>query len=151
MTGLRSQRFGALVLRKYAPFVRQRFKQSLKSVKFYADVELLRDLTNYRLEPHSDHPNKVAVLLFYLPATADRPHLGTSIYVPKDPAFHCAGGPHHPQHWFTRVAIMEYRPNSVFGFCKSSISFHGVEPITESDVQRDPIQVNIKCLARTEP
>ncbi len=140
---LQSEQVITFVLQKFAASLRQRFKESLETVRFYSDTQLIRDFTNYGLGPHSDSPRKVAVLIFYLPATADNPHLGTSIYVPKDPTFGCEGGPHYPYDGFKKVATMEYKPNSAFGFCKSSNSFHGVEPIVESDVQRDLIQFSI--------
>ena len=140
---LQSEQFVTFVLQTFASSVRKRFKESLEMMSFYPEFRLFRDFTDYSVGPHSDHPNKVAVLIFYLPATADRPHLGTSVYVPKDPAFRCAGGPHYSLDRFTRVATMGYKPNSVFSFFKSSISFHGVEPVTESDAQRDLIQFSI--------
>ena len=140
---LRSEQVIKFVLDKFLSSLRQRFKESLETVRFYPVIELVRDFTNYSLGPHSDNPKKVAVLIFYLPATADNPHLGTSIYVPKDPTFRCEGGPHYTRDWFKKVITMEYKPNSVFGFCKTSNSFHGVEPVVESDLQRDLVQFSI--------
>jgi len=38
---------------------------------------LARDLTNHALGPHTDHPQKLISLLFYLPADDALRHLGT--------------------------------------------------------------------------
>lgn len=140
---LQSEEVIRFVLQKFASLVKQRFKESLDTATFYPEFQLVRDSANYSLGPHSDHPTKVAVLIFYLPATADNPHLGTSIYVPKDPTFRCQGGPHYPRERFKKVVTMEYKPNSVFGFLKTSNSFHGVEPVAGAGARRDLIQLSV--------
>ena len=105
----------------------------------------MRDFTNFSLPPHADAEWKVAVFIFYLPPNADHIHLGTSLYVPNNPKFRCKGGPHHPRERFTKVITMEYKPNTMLGFFKTSSSFHGVEAVTETNVQRDLIQHSIIC------
>ncbi|MFP6756765.1 MAG: hypothetical protein VCC99_00895 [Alphaproteobacteria bacterium] len=44
---------------------------------------------------------------------------------------------------------MPYRPNSLFGFLKTDLSFHGVEPIEDEDIARDVILYDI-CVTNPE-
>ena len=143
LSWFKSERFLSTALGIFGPHVQRRFENSAEPPLLRADVQLVRDFTNYSLGPHTDDPKKVVVVLFYLAASADYPHLGTSIYVPKDPEFRCVGGPHYPYDKFERVATMAYAPNSVVGFLKTSNSFHGVEPVKDENVCRDLIQLSI--------
>jgi hypothetical protein len=127
-------RFGQIVLNKFGQYLDQRF--SKEQVSLYDEALLVQDITNYKLGPHTDKPSKVITLLFYLPKDESQKHLGTSMYVPKDPAFRCPGGPHHPHNLFERVWTMPFLPNALFAFLKTDISFHGVEPIADEDCRR---------------
>ncbi len=135
--------FGQMALSKFGQFIDQRFGDSNK-MEFYDEALVVQDYTTYALGPHTDTPKKVLSFLFYLPADASLAHLGTSIYVPKDPNFVCPGGPHHPFEKFDRVVTMPYLPNTLFAFLKTHNSFHGVEPITDTDVRRDLLLYDIK-------
>ena len=92
---------------------------------------------------HTDRPTKAMSFLFYLPPDDTRPHLGTSIYAPRDPQFTCTGGPHHDFAHFHRVYTMPYLPNTLFAFPKTANSFHGVEPIQDNAVRRDLLLYDI--------
>jgi hypothetical protein len=85
----------------------------------------------------------VISLLFYLPEDDTRPHLGTSVYIPKDGQFRCPGGPHHSFDGFERVYAMPYVPNTLFAFPKNDHCFHAVEPIVEPGVRRDLLLYDI--------
>ncbi len=135
--------FKLFLLNRFDAMLRMRFKDSLGSLLFHSDAQLIRDLTNYSLGPHVDHPRKVVVVIFYLPTTADRPGLGTSVYVPHDPAAHDDSGRHYAHEQFARVATMPYLPNSAFGFFKTANSFHGVERVSGPGERRDLIQLSI--------
>ncbi|MCH8197367.1 MAG: hypothetical protein IH904_04715 [Proteobacteria bacterium] len=145
MTWLHGENAIRFLLGKFEPLLKKRFKEALHDVNFHPYIQLLRDFTNYSLTPHTDAIPKVVVFIFYLPPNADHIHLGTSLYVPNDPTFRCEGGPHHPRERFTKVITMEYKPNTMLGFFKTSFSFHGVEPVTATNVQRDLIQYSIVC------
>ncbi len=138
-----SDRFFSAVMGKFEPYLRERFGDRLQEVGFSNEVLVVRDHTNYKLGPHTDAPRRVLSLLFYCPDDDAYSHLGTSIYTPIDPAFRCAGGPHHPHDRFRRYATMEYKPNTLFAFLKTDRSFHGVEPIPDADVLRDLILYDI--------
>lgn len=136
--------FRQLMLERFKPFVSERFKGQ-GPVKIYDESLLVEDITNYALGPHTDTPAKVITVLFYLPKDESQKHLGTSIYVPKDPARRCPGGPHYGYEDFERAATMPFLPNAMFAFVKTDNSFHGVEPVTEPDVRRWLLLYDIKA------
>ena len=141
--------FGQLMLAKFGAYLQQRF-QDLRTQSFVDEALIVRDRTQYFLGPHTDSTSKVLSFLFYLPPDASMAPLGTSLYVPKDPRFTCPGGPHHDFALFRRVCTMEYLPNTLFAFMKTPDSFHGVEPITQPDVQRDLLLYDIR-VAQAQP
>ena len=84
MGWMRGARFGQLVTGKFEAFVMQRFGAK-SEFEFSHETLLVEDITKYSLGPHTDAPRKVVTLLFYLPKDESQKHLGTSIYIPKDP------------------------------------------------------------------
>jgi hypothetical protein len=128
-------RFGHLLFNKFGPYIEERFKGQ-PTPEFYDESLLVQDITNYKLGPHTDSPRKVITLLFYLPKDDSQCHLGTSIYVPKDPNFSCQGGPHYPHDRFENLQTMPFLPNSLFCFLKTYNSFHGVEPVSDENCKR---------------
>ena len=108
------------------------------------ESQLIRHRAGYFLGPHSDLYTKLVVLLIYLASDDSAAHLGTSLYRPKDPNFSCPNSRHYPFDDFVRVETAPYKPNSLLAFLRSDISFHGVEPLSEADVNntagRDLIQ-----------
>lgn len=106
------------------------------------DVRLIRDEKNYHIGPHTDIPEKVMSLLFYLPKTDDYAECGTSVFVPTDPTFTCKGGPHYKFDGFSEVWRAPFLPNSCFGFWKTQNSFHGVHSIPV-EFRRDVLLYNI--------
>lgn len=143
---LLSGNLGNLLSGKFGQFLQMRFQDQGK-VEFVDEALLVRDSQNYALGPHTDTPAKVFAFLFYLPTDDSKSHLGTSIYVPKDPAFTCPGGPHHGFEGFDRMLTMPYLPNSLFGFLKTSNSFHGVERVNDVDVRRNLLLYDVKVKA----
>ncbi|HYC49398.1 MAG TPA: hypothetical protein VED01_28305 [Burkholderiales bacterium] len=142
---LDSDRLRSAVIARFEPHVRERFGGTLEDAGLSHEVLVLRDHTNYNLGPHTDSPSHVVSLLFYCPDDDAHAHLGTSIYVPVDPSFRCAGGPHYPHEHFQKMATMEYRPNALFAFMKTDRSFHGVDRIGDADVLRDLILYDIQA------
>lgn len=135
--------FGQVMTSKFAEFLVQRFGD-LSQTRFHDEALLVQDYSTYSLGPHTDSPAKVLSFLFYLPPDDSLAHLGTSIYVPKDPGFTCPGGSHHKFEKFDHVATMPFLPNTLFAFLKTHNSFHGVEPIQETGVRRDLLLYDIK-------
>ena len=79
----RSDEFTVIALSAYSPFLAGHRPDVLSHTQFDIRFELLRDTTSYGIGPHSDHPNKVMTLLFYLSAGEVTESLGTSFYEPK--------------------------------------------------------------------
>ncbi len=128
--------FGLAMLEKFGDLIAQRFPDPA-AVDFFNEALLIRDETRYALGPHTDSPSKVLSFLFYLPGDDSRAHLGTSLYLPKEPGFVSSGAEaYHPFDKFKRFATMPYVPNSLFAFMKTPNAFHGVEPITDQNPER---------------
>lgn len=140
LRGFLTKRFVKASLTPFRAQLEERYGK--EAVPVYSDARLVRDGRGYFIGPHTDAPWKLLSLLFYLPRDFFLQGYGTSIYVPRDPAFTCRGGPHHDFAGFTRIWTAPFVPNSCFGFLKTGKSFHGVERITE-DVQRDVFLFNI--------
>jgi hypothetical protein len=141
--------FGQVMVSKFAEYLAQRFGD-LGQARFRDEALLVQDYTTYSLGPHTDSPAKVLSFLFYLPPDDSLAHLGTSIYVPKDPRFRCPGGPHHRFEMFERMLTVPFLPNTLFAFLKTDNSFHGVEPIQETGVRRDLLLYDIKVAQAPE-
>lgn len=135
--------FAQVLFSKFAVGIDRRFGQRERTLR--NEALLVDDRTTFSLGPHSDAQTKVITVLFYLPADASRPHLGTSIYAPRDPAFRCPGGPHHAFEDFDRVKTMPYLPNTMFAFLKTDTSFHGVEPVRDEAYRRNLLLYDIHC------
>lgn len=141
-TWILSDTFARLIMYKFRHGIRQRFGDDVE-VRTASDCRLVRDFTNYSIPPHTDTQRKVVSLLFYLPGDATRAHLGTSIFVPRDPDFRCEGSVDHDFRGFLKVATAPFLPNSLLAFCKNDAAFHGVEPIQDADVERNVLLYNI--------
>ena len=132
------------MLRKFGADITGRFGAGAK-IATEIDARLVRDFTRYAIGPHTDSKAKLVSLLFYLPKDAALSHLGTSIYAPIEPSFRCPGGPHYGFGKFKKVATMPFAPNALFAFFKTDRSFHGVDQILDSEVERNLLLYNI-CL-----
>jgi hypothetical protein len=123
------------VLKSFAAPLGERFGTRSGWPEVSVEAQLIRHRAGYFLQPHSDLHTKLVVLLLYLAPDESASHLGTTIYRPKDPDFSCPDSAHHPFEDFVRVSAAPYRPNSLLAFLRSDRSFHGVEPISETDVK----------------
>ena len=135
--------FRAMIV-KFAEGAATRFPGKLNDIILTSEVLVVRDRTHYSIGPHTDAEHRFMSMLFYCPPDNSREHLGTSLFVPIDTQFTCPGGPHHEFDQFVKVQTMPYRSNSLFGFLKTDLSFHGVEPIEEEDIARDVILYDIR-------
>lgn len=135
-----SSEFLKLAISAYQPVLAQVRPDLINHDKFEIRFELLRDATAYGIGPHSDHPNKVMTLLFYLSGGEKSESLGTSFYLPKQVGFECTTGVHYDYEHFTRIKTCQYAPNAVLSFLRTNTSFHGVEVIKKENVQRDVLR-----------
>lgn len=106
------------------------------------EFRFIRDEEAYKIGPHTDAPNKVVSLLFYLPENDEDSDLGTGVYIPNDRVKMCYGGPHYKFEEFTEVFRAPMVRNSCFGFWKTGHSWHGVQQISRK-IQRDVLLFNI--------
>lgn len=136
VASISSLNFASVLLKKFQIPLKKRFGENLPIEKMGVDIALVRDESGYSIGPHTDHPNKILTLLFYLPTSLDQKHLGTSIYTPKDPSIQYSGYEHHSFEDFNKLSTMPFVPNSVFGFLRSDSSFHGVEPFSCREKER---------------
>lgn len=131
----------AAITRRFSWFLAQRFKG--QPAMLMNDARLIMDRDGYEIKPHTDHPDKVISLLFYLARDDSMKDLGTAIYAPRDPAFECDGRSRHPFDQFEQVWRAPMAPNSVFGFMKTRKAFHGVPAIQRAGLRRDVLLLNI--------
>jgi hypothetical protein len=122
---------------------RQEVPQNLGDMPVAGEIFLMRDRETYELQPHTDSPAKVVSVLFYLPPDDSAAHLGTTLYVPKQPGRRDAGAAHLPRGDFDAAGTMPYRANTLFAFPKTAVSYHGVEPIA-GPCRRDVMLFDIK-------
>ncbi len=150
---LLNRRLMELLATRFWPHIQARFAGELLDMQLADEAMLVRDRTRYALGPHTDAPHRLATMLCYLPPDAEKSHLGTTIYRPKDPEFRCPGGPHHRREDFDAVRTMAYRPNSAILFLRNDLSFHGVETIADAAVRRDILayDIRIKKLTFKQP
>jgi hypothetical protein len=135
-------RFRDLVVRKFSAGILRRFGGDV-SLQTEVEVRFVRDFTDFSIAPHTDTPEKLVSLLFYLPRDESLSHLGTSLYVPNDPALRCDGTRRHPFADFKRVFTAGFLPNALIGFLKTDRAFHGVEPIQDQAIERNVLLYNI--------
>jgi hypothetical protein len=129
----------------FGPWLHKRWGGAYRGLRYRDEAMLVLDRSTYALGPHTDILKKVLSFLFYLPADDSLSHLGTSIYASKEPGFK-GMGEHHPFDRFHLVTTMPYVPNALFAFVRTDDSFHGVEPIQETDVRRDLLLYDVKVL-----
>lgn len=149
-----SDAFANAFVSKFADALMSRLDKILQAegrLVVKGDALLVQDHTRYAIGPHTDAPHRLVTFLFYLPTDASMRDLGTSIYRPKDPAFTCRGGPHHPFDRFDKVKTIEYLPNRLLAFPKTERSFHGVEQIHKPDVRRRLLINNVRILNESNP
>jgi hypothetical protein len=134
--------FRDLIVDKFRPGIIERFGADSR-LATHVDGRFVRDFTEYQILPHTDSPQKLVSLLFYLPGDDSLARHGTALYRPLDPAFRCEGKGRYPFESFRRVATMGFLPNALFAFLKTDRSFHGVEPIGDADIERNALLYNI--------
>ena len=107
-------------------------------------LEINIDQENYAISPHTDAPQKICTMLFYLPSDDSRSDLGTSIYVPRDRTFRSEQAQQYPFENFETVRSLPFVPNSAFAFLKTDTSFHGRPPVEGAAVRRQIMTLSIQ-------
>lgn len=146
---LYSEEFISSALSRFEPWCINRLAEVQdrnEVVKLSCDALLVHDKENYAIGPHTDAKHRLLTFLFYAPPNHDDAELGTSIYECKDPSFVCPGGPHYDFENFNQVKKIPFVPNKLLCFVRTGKSFHGVEKITKTNVDRRLIINNIRLL-----
>jgi hypothetical protein len=116
-----------------------------ENVTLYSDVVLTDDKAGYKLGPHTDSPERLLTILFYVPQSNANPSAGTSIYVPKLPNYDAkVSAMHLDQQDFYAVYKAPFIQNASIGFLVGDRSFHGAEQIHNLSVPRRQIQYSIR-------
>lgn len=139
--------FVACVFDRFRAQIEQRFANAdspRRGLKVWHETFLMRDLDTYSLGPHTDNTTKLVSMLFYLPKDDSAQELGTALYLPKDRSFTSEGGPHLEFEDFDHVMTVPYARNVVAAFPKTAACFHGVEPVTGPNKQRDILFFDLK-------
>ena len=138
-----SARLRETLLRKFEPFVRERFGADAHALEASHELQVGAERADVEAGVHTGHPDQVISAVFYCPQDAACAHLGTSIYLPVDPSFRCPGGIRHPYERFHKMATMACRPNMLFAFAKTDRSFHGIDRAAGAAPLRDVIRYDV--------
>jgi hypothetical protein len=110
-------------------------------------VTLCRDLRGYTIKPHPDIYTKALTFGAYLPPNNQQEHLGTVFYSQAR------------DFTFEKVKTLQFKCNSAFAFPVTHNSWHGVEKLSEAEIERNtlfityyhPQYVNNENLLFTDP
>lgn len=133
--------FGTQMLHVFNKEFYERYPNNARP-NFRSEFRFVHDTEGYAIGPHTDAPQKVLSLLFYLPENFFDSDVGTGLYVPSDHQKTCEGGPHYPFEGFEEAWRAPFLPNSCLGFWKTPNSWHAVEKICRK-IKRDVLLFNI--------
>jgi hypothetical protein len=136
------------ITRSFAPWVTEDIQNLLRR-PLRREARVHCDLAGSYLTPHTDAPSMFITSFIYVRCGSPCPSLDTVLYEPlnpeqrmrelegreyahEDPAKHC------------RVGQVEFRPNRMFSFLRTSSSLHGLEAITEGGAPRYCISLHLK-------
>ncbi|MGC2696398.1 MAG: hypothetical protein WA738_11470, partial [Candidatus Angelobacter sp.] len=114
------------------------FRQMLAKLRPYCDklrlalgrleheCLLVSDRRNFVIKPHTDTPQKLFSLLFYLPRDGSLASCGTALYRQLDERKRYNNVDYFEFNEFQEVARAPFVPNTMFGFVRTKNSFHAV-------------------------
>lgn len=113
------------------------------------EVRVHCDLAGSHLTPHTDAPSMFITSFIYVRGGAVDPSLDTILYEPLNPTqrlrdledreyAHEDPSHHRP------VGRVEFRPNRMFSFLRTSTSLHGLNPVAEHAAPRYLISLHLK-------
>lgn len=127
----------SVLVRKFHDVLRDAIGKDLRALEYGVEAMLVKDLDRYRIGPHTDVRSRAVSVMFYLPKDERYERHGTALYEPLQPSFRSDGSAHLEFGSFRKIATAPYRPNAMFGFPRTDASFHGVEPIADTTIERD--------------
>ena len=124
---LRSEPVKQAFRRKLAPALEKRFGPGYASVGMYPIPVLTRDITGYRIPPHTDTHWKGITVQLYLPRDEANTDIGT--------IFHSVA----PDGSMPKAMQMRFAPNTGYAFAVHNDTWHSVDVVHDRVVARDSI------------
>ncbi len=142
LAGLMDGNLLALAAQRFASWIPELTNGSTLE-GFSAEACITKDYGGYEIGPHTDAPDRVLTLMYYLPENESCINSGTGLFVPKQDGFQCPGTKWHDFEGFDEVKRVPFKPNTLFGFVKTGSSFHGVMPLESAPIDRDIIHITL--------
>jgi len=114
-------------VRRLTPPLRRRFGYGLARVGMYPVPILTRDISGYRIYPHTDTHWKGITVQLYLPPDAGVAHIGTIFHERR------------PDGGLSKTAQMKFAPNTGYAFAVGDDTWHSVDPVGPEVKTRDSI------------
>jgi len=136
------------IVHMFAPWFDECMRTSLAR-PLRREVRVHCDLAGSHLTPHTDAPSMFVTSFIYLQGGSQHPSLDTVLYEPLDPEgrnrlLDGVEYAHEDPSWHRRVGRVEFRPNRMFSFLRTSNSLHGLEAITEEAAPRYSLSLHLK-------
>jgi hypothetical protein len=114
-------------VRRLAPGLERRFGTTFPDVDLYPVPILTRDVSGYRIAPHTDTRWKGITVQFYLPRDESHTNIGTIFHEQL------------PDGTLTRPLQMRFAPNSGYAFAVGDDTWHSADPVGQDVDTRDSI------------
>ncbi|PTM98977.1 hypothetical protein [Mycoplana dimorpha] len=114
-------------MRRLAPGLERRFGADFMKTDLYPVPMLTRDVTGYKIRPHTDTRWKGITVQFYLPEDESVSHIGTRFDRQK------------PDGSFEMVHRMPFSPNTGYAFAVGTDTWHSVDKLGPEVRSRDSI------------
>jgi len=147
---LLTKHFFYVIAKKFGKEINDRLLAARDTSRLTMELMIRRDYTGYSLLPHTDHPDRVFTLMFYIPKDESLSEYGTVVYKPLNKDFVCDGLARHSTLIFEVAAKTKFLQNTGMCFLKSNKSFHGVDKILEDGIERDIIAITARLIDNNE-
>ena len=100
--------------------------ETIDQIAAYPKTGLFKDLSGYKILPHTDTHAKIVTMQIYLPKDESQKHFGTTLYRRHDEC--------DKQVWQSRFKVhrtFEFMPNTGYAFVVGANSWHGREVIPD--------------------
>jgi len=119
------------IFKKLEGDIKARFKMPIMDIPCHPEAFLFKDITGYKISPHSDSPKKVVTFQLYLPEDESNVDVGTIVYTQDK----------QQKSQFHKVKQYRFAPNTGYGFAVSRKSWHGVEPLGKPGLERNTLMI----------
>lgn len=145
---LDSDEVESAISRSFAPWFTEDVENQLKR-PLRREVRVHCDNAGSYLTPHTDAPSMFITSFIYVRCGSPSSTLDTVLYEPLNPEqrlreLKAREYAHEDPANHRRVGQVEFRPNRMFSFLRTSSSLHGLEPIAEHASPRYLISLHLK-------